>query len=143
MPQSNGVAATLEQLVDLNDLIMKRTRAVYVPLGTDYGITVHWNPDAMDPVVYAGLQELKDQTDPFQIANLFIAPLMARWELTSAGVSNPMKKGGDDYPPTVENITALGLIIVKAIGEAINQDFGVAASPEGLKELKGASGEAS
>lgn len=140
MPQSSPMTATLNQLVDLNDLVMKRTRAVYVPLGDDYGITVHWNPDAMDPVVFAGLQELKDQDDPFQVANLFIAPLMKRWELTSKGVSNPMKKGGADYPPTVENITALGLIIVKAIGQAINDDFGVAASAEGLKELKGASG---
>jgi len=140
MPQSNGMAETLEQLVDLNDLILKRTRAVYVPLGSDYGITVHWSPDAMSPTVYAGLQDLKNQEDPFQIANLFIAPLTARWELTSAGASNPMKKGGNDYPPTAENITELGLIIVKAIGEAINEDFGIAASPEGLKELKGVSG---
>jgi hypothetical protein len=47
---------------------------------------------------------------------------------------------GTGAPLNNADITALGLIIVKAIGEAINADFGVAASPEGLRELKGESG---
>lgn len=141
MPESNGhVAEMLSQLTDLNDLILKRTRAVYVPLGDGYGITCHWNPDAMDPVVYAKLQALKDQDDPFAVADSLIAPLLVRWELTSNGSSVPMVKGGEPFPPTTENVSSLGLLIVKLIATAINDDFGRAASTEGLKELKGASG---
>lgn len=134
------MADMLKGLVDLNDLILKRTRAVYVPLGTDYGITVHWSPDAVDPAVYAGFQGLGELKDPFQIASIYISPLTIRWELTSAGVSSPMKKAGEEYPPTPDNITALGLVIVRAIGEAINADFTAAMNPEGLKELKDESG---
>lgn len=141
MPQSNGhMAETVNQLVDLNDLVLKRTRAVYVPLVDDGGITLHWNPDAMDPVVYAKLQALKDQDDPFAVADALIVPLLVRWELTSGGKSVPMVKSGEPYPPTAENVAAMGLLMVKSIATAINDDFGLAASPEGMKELKGASG---
>lgn len=141
MPESNShIAEMLSQLTDLNDLVLKRTRAVYVPLGADYGITVHWNPDAMDPVVYAKLQALKDQDDPFAVADSLIAPLLVRWELTSGGSSVPMVKGGEQFPPTAENVSSLGLLIVKLIATAINDDFGRAASAEGLKEVKDESG---
>lgn len=140
MPQSNAV---LDQLVDLNDLVLKRTRAVYAPLGPDYGITVHWSPDALDPKVFAGFQNLGELTDPFDIASLYIAPLVSRWELTSAGVSNPMKKAGADYPPTADNITALGLVMVQAIAKALNDDFVAAMNAEGFKQLKDESGDLS
>ena len=131
MPVVTADDLIVNDMVDLNDLVLKRTRDVYVALGDGYGITVSWNPDAMTPQVWAGFLEARSNSvDPFAIADGWILPLATGWNLT---------KGGEPYPLNAENLVALGLIIVRRIANAIDDDFGKAANPEGLKVLKGGS----
>lgn len=122
-------------LVDLDDLILKRTRTVNVPLGKGLGITVEWLPDAMTKTVYAQLKAARAQAradeDPFLAAEAYIVPLVKKWSLTT---------GGEPLPITVETVGNLGLIIVRLMGEAIDNDFAAALNPEEMADLKGGSG---
>lgn len=122
------------QYIEFDDLVAKRMRSVYVPLGQDFGVTLEWNPDAMTPEVYEALPTEADAgNDPFVVADKVILPLVAGWSL---------RKGGKPFPVTKENVEGLGLQIVKRLNNALLTDFRVAAS-EDYTDTKDDSGDIS
>ena len=109
--------------IELNDLILKRERTLNVPVtaGGDETIAVRWNPARMTRETFARLQEWQKDTeksDPFEVAEYLICPLVTGWEIT---------EGGKPYPVNVENVAALGLDLVVRIAAALNEDYAVAA----------------
>lgn len=107
--------------IELNDLRLKRTRKLAVPINDGETLAIEWNPSNMTPETFARMQEwFKNETkdDPFEGATYVICPLMTAWELTD---------GGEAYPITPENVSALGLDLVIQIGNAIMADYRITA----------------
>lgn len=101
--------------VELNDLILKRTRE----LAIDGGLVIKWSPERYTREMHAKLTEWQrsDREDPFEIADAVIVPLMTEWNLTVDGKPHPI---------TTENVTGLGLFLCRAISTAISGDMGAA-----------------
>lgn len=101
--------------VELNDIITKRSRTI----DCDGLFRFDWNPTRMTPQVYAGLEAWREKTDrnPFDLATVYLMPLMTGWDITV---------DGKPYPVTAEHITALGIDLVVRIGDLIDEDYKLA-----------------
>lgn len=108
--------------VELNDLILKRERTIRVPINDDPkdDLVIRWNPTLMTKETYARLQAWQrdeTKTDPFEIAEYLIVPLVTGWDITVNGKPHPLN---------VETVAALGLDLVGHIGRALSADYAVA-----------------
>jgi hypothetical protein len=107
--------------IELNDLRLKRTRKLAVPINDGETLAIEWNPSNMTPETFARMQEWfknDEKDDPFEGAKYVICPLMTAWEITD---------GGEPYPITPENVAGLGLDFVIQAGNAIMADYRLAA----------------